>query len=230
MPLGWAGGCQISLTDVVLTSGKRMPTGGPGTVTQRSYGPDKRLRLIIQNCIFTIVQGSLQDGRGAAPSIADPCKGQDLDLVEDILAQTRQLDAVAGVALNRPEAGSCVRVLLLVQHLKHSGYPRLQIRISNLFEMVEIRRETRSDLVPQDEPVAIGVRDLPPPHQDAAGGGGEGRHVGRAAGGHCSDRVGASARSQQPLVPLHAHDFTRPHLTPWSCRGPAGSRVQTQFH
>lgn len=31
MPLGAAGGCQISRTDVVLTSGKRMPMGGPGT-------------------------------------------------------------------------------------------------------------------------------------------------------------------------------------------------------
>lgn len=31
MPLGAVGGCQISRTDVVLTSGNRMPTGGPGT-------------------------------------------------------------------------------------------------------------------------------------------------------------------------------------------------------
>lgn len=31
MPLGWAGGCQMSRTEVVLTSGKRIPTGGPGT-------------------------------------------------------------------------------------------------------------------------------------------------------------------------------------------------------
>lgn len=31
MPLGAAGGCQISRTDVVLTSGNRMPMGGPGT-------------------------------------------------------------------------------------------------------------------------------------------------------------------------------------------------------
>lgn len=31
MPLGVAGGCQISRTEVVLTSGNRMPTGGPGT-------------------------------------------------------------------------------------------------------------------------------------------------------------------------------------------------------
>lgn len=35
MPLGCAGGCQISLTEVVLTSGKRMPTGGPGTITHK---------------------------------------------------------------------------------------------------------------------------------------------------------------------------------------------------
>lgn len=33
IPLGCAGGCQMSLTDVVLTSGNRMPTGGPGTET-----------------------------------------------------------------------------------------------------------------------------------------------------------------------------------------------------
>lgn len=30
-PLGAAGGCQTSRTKVVLTSGKRSPTGGPGT-------------------------------------------------------------------------------------------------------------------------------------------------------------------------------------------------------
>lgn len=33
MPLGWAGGCQMSRTELVLTSGKRIPTGGPGTAS-----------------------------------------------------------------------------------------------------------------------------------------------------------------------------------------------------
>lgn len=75
--------------------------------------------------MFTIVQGSLQNGRRAAPPIADPCEGQDLDLVQDVLAQTGQLDAVAGVALHRPEAGRRVGVLLLVHDLKYAGYPRL---------------------------------------------------------------------------------------------------------
>lgn len=75
--------------------------------------------------MFTIVQGSLQNGRRAAPPISDPCKGQDLDLIKNILAQTGQLDAVAGVALDRPEAGSRVGVLLLVHDLKYSGHPRL---------------------------------------------------------------------------------------------------------
>lgn len=75
--------------------------------------------------MFTIVQGSLQNGRRAAPSITDPGKGQDLDLIQDVLAQTSQLDAVAGVALDRPEAGCRVGVLLLVHHLKHAGYPPL---------------------------------------------------------------------------------------------------------
>lgn len=32
MPLGWAGGCHMRRTDEVLTSGNRMPIGGPGTV------------------------------------------------------------------------------------------------------------------------------------------------------------------------------------------------------
>lgn len=31
MPLGWAGLCQMSRTELVRTSGNRMPTGGPGT-------------------------------------------------------------------------------------------------------------------------------------------------------------------------------------------------------
>lgn len=40
IPLGCAGGCQISLTELVLTSGNKMPTGGPGTVTanEKSLG------------------------------------------------------------------------------------------------------------------------------------------------------------------------------------------------
>lgn len=50
--------------------------------------------------MFTIIQGSLQDGRRAAPSVTNPCKGQDLDLIQDVLAQPSQLDAVAGVALH----------------------------------------------------------------------------------------------------------------------------------
>lgn len=75
--------------------------------------------------MYTIIQGSLQNGWRAAPSVTDPGKGQDLDLIQDILAQTSQLDAVAGVALHRPGAGSRVRVLLLVHHLRHSGHARL---------------------------------------------------------------------------------------------------------
>lgn len=40
MPLGAAGGCQISRTDVVLTSGNRMPTGGPGTGGNKAEAGD----------------------------------------------------------------------------------------------------------------------------------------------------------------------------------------------
>lgn len=40
MPLGAAGGCQISRTDVVLTSGNRMPMGGPGTGGDRAEAGD----------------------------------------------------------------------------------------------------------------------------------------------------------------------------------------------
>ena len=47
-----------------------------------------------------------------------------------------------------------------------------------------------ADLVSEDESVAVGLRDVAPAHQDAAGGGGEGRHVGGTAGRHC-DRKGA---------------------------------------
>lgn len=86
---------------------------------------------IIQNSMFTVVQGSLQNGGRAAPAVTDPSEGQDLDLVQDVLAQSRQLDAVAGVPFHRPGAGSRVRVLLLVHHLRHSGHARLR---SDCFE------------------------------------------------------------------------------------------------
>lgn len=35
MPLGWAGDCQIRRTEVVRTSGNRIPTGGPGTAAKQ---------------------------------------------------------------------------------------------------------------------------------------------------------------------------------------------------
>jgi hypothetical protein len=41
IPFGVAGGCQISLTDVVLTSGNRMPMGGPGTAGDRGGKADR---------------------------------------------------------------------------------------------------------------------------------------------------------------------------------------------
>lgn len=69
---------------------------------------------------FTIIQGSLQDGRRAAPPVSDSCERQHLDLVEDVLAQASQLDAVAGVALHRPEVRSSVRVFFLIHHLENS--------------------------------------------------------------------------------------------------------------
>lgn len=45
MPLGAAGGCQTSRTDVVRTSGNRMPTGGPGTGGTREEQVTVRLPL-----------------------------------------------------------------------------------------------------------------------------------------------------------------------------------------
>ena len=124
---------------------------------------------MLENSTFTVVQGPLQNGRRAAASVTDPCEGQDLDLIQDVLVQTGQLDAVAGVALHRPGAGGRVRVLLLVHDLRHRGHTRLH---SHCFE--PCLRCRLPDLVSQDEAIAISVRDLPPPHQDAAGGGGEG--------------------------------------------------------
>lgn len=71
--------------------------------------------------MFTIIQGPLQDGWRAAPSISDTGKRQDLDLIQDVLAQTTKLDTVAGVAFHRPEVGSFVRVLFLIHHLRDVG-------------------------------------------------------------------------------------------------------------
>ena len=73
----------------------------------------------------TVVQGALQDERGAGAAVPDPREGQHLDLVEDVLAQRAQLDAVAGVALHRPGPGRSVRVLLLVDHLGTGTDPLL---------------------------------------------------------------------------------------------------------
>lgn len=43
-------------------------------------------------------------------------------------------------------------------------------------------------LIAQDESIAVSLLDLSPPHQYAAGGGGECWDIGGAAGGDCSRR------------------------------------------
>lgn len=45
------------------------------------------------------------------------------------------------------------------------------------------------DLIAQDEAIAVSCWDFSPPHQDAAGGGGKGWHIGGTAGGHWSKEV-----------------------------------------
>ena len=70
---------------------------------------------------FTVVQRPLQDGRRAAASVPDASEREHLDLVQDVLAQTAQLDAVAGVAVHCPEVGRFVRVLLFVHNLRDAG-------------------------------------------------------------------------------------------------------------
>lgn len=146
MPLGCEGDCQISRTDVVRTSGNRIPTGGPGTEAKQ------QTRLVATYCnseqysclsimqeyystvalggrgahssLPTIVQSPLQYGRGTGPSISDARESQHLDLVEHILSQTGELDAVGGVAVHRPEVNRTVGVLLFVHHLIRSGHRR----------------------------------------------------------------------------------------------------------
>ena len=69
-----------------------------------------------------------------------------------------------------------------------------------------------ADLVSEDESVAIGLRDVAPAHQDAAGGGGEGRHVGGTAGRHCSRKKdkGAKGKGQRSKV-------SSPSEVPYPC-------------
>lgn len=58
--------------------------------------------------MFTIIQGSFQNWRRASSSVSYASESQNLDLIEDVLPQTGQLDTVAGVTLYCPEAGSAV--------------------------------------------------------------------------------------------------------------------------
>lgn len=53
----------------------------------------------------------------ARAAVADACEGQNLDLVEHILAQACELGTAGRVAFYQPEPGLGVRVLLLVPHL-----------------------------------------------------------------------------------------------------------------
>lgn len=49
-------------------------------------------------------------------------------------------------------------------------------------------KQSECYLIAQDESIAVSLLDLSPPHQYAAGGGGECWDIGGAAGGDCSRR------------------------------------------
>lgn len=137
MPFGWAGDCQIRRTDVVRTSGNRIPTGGPGTVSRRLFFRRNRkvppafltfkLKALF-NCntlalprALTIIQSPFKDGWRGGPSIPNPCESQNLNLIEHIFPQTSQLDTVCGIPLHCPEVDRTVWVLFLICHLTRWG-------------------------------------------------------------------------------------------------------------
>lgn len=70
-----------------------------------------------QGRALTVIQRPLQDGRAAGAAVPNAREGQHLDLIEDILAQARELDAEGRVPFHQPDPGLGVRVLLPVQHL-----------------------------------------------------------------------------------------------------------------
>lgn len=53
----------------------------------------------------------------AGAAVTNACEGQNLDLVQHILAQAGELGTARRVAFHQPEPGLGVRVLLLVPHL-----------------------------------------------------------------------------------------------------------------
>lgn len=69
MPLGAAGGCQISRTDVVLTSGNRMPIGGPGTGGTEERQVTVWLSLCLRTSLAPGEQHSGQQAKGPLHSI-----------------------------------------------------------------------------------------------------------------------------------------------------------------
>lgn len=73
----------------------------------RNSEQEDDLKCLVKQ-MLTIIQGPLQNGRQAAPSISYTCESQDLDFIEDILSQTAQLHTVSSVAVHHPEVGSCV--------------------------------------------------------------------------------------------------------------------------
>lgn len=68
--------------------------------------------------ILTVIKRSLKDGRSTWHAVAYACEGQNLDLIEDVLSQTSELNAVCGISLHRPEPQSSICILFLVDHLK----------------------------------------------------------------------------------------------------------------
>lgn len=63
----------------------------------------------------------------AGAAVANACEGQNLDLVEHILAQACELGTAGRVAFYQPEPGLGVRVLLLVSHLRLPTQRRVSV-------------------------------------------------------------------------------------------------------
>lgn len=242
----------------VASLGKGIAPGGGTGWLLAPHGPPELICvfLLAHAPAPTVIQRPLEDGGPAGHAVADPGEGQHADLVQHELAQPRQLGAAGRVALRQPELSARLRVLLLVHHLPKTlrdtagthppvlpGWSSVARTGTGSREVAQPRQAVApgagragaagaAHLVAQDEAVAVGLGDVAPSHQHAAGGGGQRRHVAGAGGRHwkgtgVGDRSGGQHQGRPRWAPGAAGAGR--YLTPACAPAPGGSRAPSRW-
>lgn len=199
MPLGCEGDCQISRTEVVRTSGNRMPTGGPGTSSRvlsrmgGELGCPSPILVKARTCISKSTY--FPKPVSWTLCVAFPSTVQKWTALSESfsLYTTWSGQEILKKLGGKSETFNTVTLLLCILRSLKTNWT------STGFVN---KHKAQTDLVAQNEAVPVRLRNFKPAHQDAAGGGGEGGHVGGSTGGDCKTKT-AGRREYYACIVCH---------------------------